>query len=199
MVDTERVTTRVRAVAIPWFRRNPALAAVVAAALFAAILVLRLAAGDAEDAYSMLYVLPVALLAVGFGLRGGLAGGLLSVGLMIIWVLARDVTLSPSGWLSRALPVILLGALLGQASDRLLRSEAERRSLAEAALLHRQAIEINDVIVQGMAAAKWSLEAGRVEAGLLTLDETLEQAQQLVSGLIREAGMDRRSEDLDTL
>lgn len=172
-----------------WFRQRPVLALAVAAALFVAVLCLRLYAGDPVDAYSMFFVFPVALLAVAFGLRGGLAGGAVAVALTAVWVLLRDVSLAPSGWLSRAIPVFLLGVLLGHATDRIRRAEADRAGLEAAALLHREAIEINDTLVQGMVAAKWSIEAGRIEAGLSTLDDTVGQAQDLVSELIRKAGM----------
>lgn len=80
------------------------------------------------------------------------------------------------------------GPLLGNASDRLRLADAERRRLEAAALLQREAIEINDSLVQGMVAAKWSLEAANLEAGLRILDETIGQAQGLVSSLVRQAG-----------
>jgi hypothetical protein len=180
----------------PWFRRRPRLALGVAAALFAAVLALRLTVGTPLDAYSMLYVFPVALVAIVFGLRGGIMAGLVAVSLMVVWAAVQDVSLSPAGWLSRMLPMLLLGALLGEATDRLRQAEAERRRWARASLLHRDAIEINDSIVQGMAAAKWSLEMGRIDDGLATLDETITRAQGLVSGLIREAEMGGRTERL---
>lgn len=178
----------------PWFRRRPILALVVAGVLFVAVLTLRLLVGDAEDAYSMLYVMPVALVATAFGLRAGAAAGVIAVALIVIWALAEDVSLTPLAWTSRVVPMLLLGVLLGWASDRLQRAEAERRRLEAAALLHREAIEINDSLVQGMAAAKWSLESGRVDAGMRTLDETITQAHELVSGLIRQANMGGRTE-----
>lgn len=181
----------------PWFRQRPDVALAVSAALFAGVLAVRLSAGDPVDAYSMLYVFPVALVAVVFGARGGVAAGAIAVGLIVVWVVARDVSLTPTGWISRVAPLMLLGLLLGQATDRLRRAEAERRRLAGAALLHRKAIEINDSLIQGMAAAKWSLESGRSESGLRTLDETITRAQDLVSGLIREAEMDGRSETIE--
>lgn len=74
--------------------------------------------------------------------------------------------------------------------------EAERRELEAAALLHREAIEVNDSLVQGMAAAKWSLEAGSVDAGLRVLDDTIARGHDLVSGLIRRADMGGRTESL---
>jgi hypothetical protein len=86
--------------------------------------------------------------------------------------------------------------LLGEATDRMRRTEEERRKLEAAALLHREAIEINDSLVQGMAAAKWALEAGSTEAGLKTLDDTIARAHDLVSGLIRRADMGGRTEQI---
>ena len=180
----------------PWFQERPRAALCVAAALFAVILTLRLLTGTAADAYSMLYVFPIALMSVVFGLRGGLAAGLVAVALTTFWVIVRDVSLTPAGWMSRLLPMLLLGVLLGHANDRTRRAEAEQRRLAGAALLHRKAIEINDSLIQGMAAAKWSLEAGRIDSGIRTLDDTVVRAQDLVSTLIREAEMDGRSEHL---
>jgi hypothetical protein len=94
------------------------------------------------------------------------------------------------------LPLLLLGLLLGHATDRERRAEAERRRLEAAALLHREAIEINDSLVQGMAAAKWSLDAGQVETGKEILEETVVRAHDLVSGLIRRADMGTRTEPL---
>ena len=178
----------------PWFRRRPRAALGVAALLYGAILVLRIFSGDAADAYSMLYVLPVALVATAFGRSAGAAAGLVAVALVAVWVLVDDVSLSPTGWLSRVLPMLVLGVVLGDAADRLHRAEDQRRRLESAALLHREAIEINDSLVQGMAAAKWSLESGQTDLGIRTLEATLNQAQDLVSGLIRRAEMGDRAE-----
>ena len=177
-----------------WFRGRPSVTWAAATTLFVSVFVLRLSGGTVEDAYSMLYVFPVALVAFAFGLRKGAAAGVLAVLLIVVWAAIRDVCLAPAGWASRILPILLLGVLLGEASDRLRRNEAERRRLETAALLHRDAIEINDSLIQGMAAAKWALEAGDVEAGLRTLNATISQAQELVSGLIRQAGMGGHTE-----
>ncbi|HEX5087831.1 MAG TPA: hypothetical protein VFV89_08485 [Nocardioides sp.] len=188
-----------RAAAVqPWFQQRPRFALGVAVALFAAILTLRLLTGTPMDAYSMLYALPIALMAVAYGVRGGAVAGLVAIGLTVVWVVARDVSLTPTGWLSRCLPMLLLGVLLGEATDRARRAELEQLRLAKAALLHRKAIEINDSLIQDMAAAKWSLEAGQVEVGLLTLDQAITKAQGLVSSLIRAADMGERTEDLQT-
>lgn len=157
--------------------------------MFAAVFVLRLGAGDSSDVIAMLYTLPIALVAVAFGLRGGLAAGATGVGLVVVWAVITGTSISPVGWAARVVPLLLLGYLLGDVTDRLRRVEAERRALARATQRHRDAVEINDSIVQGMAAAKWSLEAGDVDGGLGTLSETITLARRLVSDLLRNADM----------
>jgi hypothetical protein len=176
--------------------RREAVVLAVAGLLYVAVLVLRLSSGSVAEAYSMLYTLPVALLATSFGLRAGAAAGVLGVALVGVWGVVDDISLTPVGWASRVIPLLLLGVLLGEATDRMRRTEEERRKLEAAALLHREAIEINDSLVQGMAAAKWALEAGSTEAGLKTLDDTIARAHDLVSGLIRRADMGGRTEQI---
>jgi glucose-6-phosphate-specific signal transduction histidine kinase len=161
----------------------------VIAVLFVAVFVLRIVEGNPVEVYSMFYVLPVALAATAFGQRGGLTAAALAGALVVSWALVRDVSLSPVGWVTRLAPILLLGLLLGRATDRARRAEHDRRRLERTALLHRQAIEINDTLVQRMAAAKWSLEAGQTEAGVQALTTAVHEAQQLVSELIRRADM----------
>lgn len=168
----------------------------LAASLFAAVFVVRMVAGDSPDAYAMLFAFPVALIATSFGIRAGCTASLVAVALIVAWTVVDHVTLTPLGWASRVLPLLLLGALLGEATDRIRVVEQERRHLAAAALLHREAIEINDSLIQGMAAAKWSLEGGSVEVGLRALDDTMTRAHHLVSDLIRRAEMGDRAEAL---
>ena len=165
------------------------MAIVVATALFAGVFALRMAVGEARDAISMLFVLPIALMAVARGMRAGLVAGVVGCGLTASWATVTDAELSALGWASRVIPLLLVGGLLGDASDRLRRAASERRDLEVAALRQRQAIEINDGLVQGMAATKWALEAGRSEAALETLDRTLRRGHRLVSILLRDAGM----------
>jgi hypothetical protein len=180
----------------PWFSARPRLTLLVIGVLFASVLALRLLAGGPVDAYSMLYVLPVALAATAFGVRGGVTAGLVAVALVVVWTLVRDVTLGPTGWGTRAVPLLLLGVLLGRAMDRARRAEVDLRRHEVAAVLHKEAIEINDSLVQRMTAVKWSLEAGRTEAGLEILTTAVSEAHQLVSDLLRRAEMGDRSEPL---
>ena len=61
-------------------------------------------------------------------------------------------------------------------------AELERRELNE-----RHAVEINDNIIQGLALAKYQLQAGEGEASAQQVSETLREAQRLVSGLLGDA------------
>lgn len=171
----------------PWFQRRPRVSIAVAVVLYAGIFALRMTTGTPIDATTMFFVLPVALLAVTFGRVAGLLAGVVAVALVAVWAVTEQAGLSPVGWVTRVLPMLLLGILLGQASDRLRWSEAQRGRLDKAAHWHRQAVEINDSIVQGLAAAKWSLEAGKTEAGLKIVAESLDHAQSMVSQLLRDA------------
>ena len=60
--------------------------------------------------------------------------------------------------------------------------ELERRELNE-----RHAVEINDNIIQGLALAKYKLQAGEEQASADQVSETLREAQRLVSGLLGDA------------
>lgn len=173
----------------PWFWRRPGAMIAVSATLFAGVFALRLSVGGPVDAVSMLFALPIALVAVAFGFRAGLLAGLAGIGLVALWVVVDDVSLSPVGWTSRVTPMLLLGGLLGRAVDQLRLAEDERRQLDLAARRQRDAIEINDTIVQGLSAAKWSLEAGNLPGALGIVEETLLQGHQLVSELLRDADM----------
>ncbi len=185
-----------RPVREPWFRERPEFTIALSVFLFLSIFVLRLLAGDITDGYTQLFALPVALLATAFGRRWGFVSAVAAELLVLAWVLINDEPMSPSGWVSRIVPMVLLGLLVGDASDRLRRVEREKLELAAAARMHREAIEINDSLIQGMAAAKWALEAGRTESGLAALDETIVQGHNLVSGLIRDAGLGAKSRAL---
>jgi hypothetical protein len=173
----------------PWFEGRASATVVVVLLLFLAVFVLRFVLDDVADALSMLYVLPVALVAVAFGARAGAVAGATALALTVVWTVADDVTISWLGWVAHALPLLLLGYLLGDATDRARRADAARRALEDQSRRHRDAVEINDMLVQGMAAAKWALEAGRLDDGLELLTRTMRTATQLVSELLRSADM----------
>jgi hypothetical protein len=174
----------------PWFRAHPRWAAVVVALLFAGVSVTRLLADDsAENAAGLLYTLPVALAAVTFGRRAGLAASAVALVLIVVWAITRDYDLSWLGWVSRVVPLLLLGGLLGDATERLEASQRRRQELEDAARRHRDAAEISDSLIQGMTAARWALEADRPDVAVTTLEDTVARGQRLVSDLLRGADL----------
>lgn len=168
----------------PWFWLHPILALGVSVGLFGGVLLLRWSVAGVEDSISMLYVLPVALLALTFGLRVGLAAGLVAVGLLVAWVAWSGEQLSPLGWLSRVTPLLLLGGLVGVAAERIRAADRIERHAAAIELLQRDAAEINDSLIQGMAVTKWLFESGQASAGIELLEETMVTGQQLVGRML---------------
>jgi signal transduction histidine kinase len=171
----------------PWFVGRPRVAIATATTLFAATFVLLMSTGPRSDVSDLLFSLPIALLAAAFGLRGGICAGLVSVALLAVLPLVGGTPLTPVGWVTRIVPLLLLGLLLGDALDRLRRAEAQRIRLLETERRHREAVQLNDTIVQSLSAAKWALEAADLKAGLEIVADTLSRSQQLVSDLIRGA------------
>ena len=144
-----------------------------------------------EEAVTALFVFPISLLAMAFGLRAGLGAGAVALAMTAALVLFTADELSLVGWLVLAISLLTVGTLLGRTADDLARAESQRRRLELAAERHHQAVEVNDSLVQGMSVAKWAFEAGRTETGLATLNETIVLGQELVSDLIREVDVAR--------
>lgn len=168
----------------PWFRRHPKVAAIVAGGLFVAITVAQFVVGDERDAIGLLFSLPVALLALAFGQWAGLGAAAVGVALVSAWSVADDAAIGVTGWVARVVPLALLGLLVGRAADEQRTAEADRLRLAVAETHRRDAAEINDLIVQRVAAARWSIEAGRTEAALEELQHVMEVSQRLVADLL---------------
>ena len=64
--------------------------------------------------------------------------------------------------------------------------ELANLKLSEAAADRRRALELNDVIVQGLATAKLALESGQHEVGIRSVSETLQNAKGLVNKLLQQ-------------
>ena len=98
----------------------------VALVLFVGFYVLQAEDTNPADALEVLYVVPIALLAVRFGLRGGLAGAFVGVALIGTYeYAAHEVDGTLVGNLCWAIAFLLLGALLGSFVDNRRRLEAD--------------------------------------------------------------------------
>jgi hypothetical protein len=183
---------RTSRLSIPYVPR-PSTAAIVALGLYAVVFAMRLTIRG-TDPITVFYIFPVALLAMAFGSRVGVAAGVIGVLLIVAWVAIDGVSASPLGWLGRVAPIILLGFLVGRATDQLRAAAQTEQALFAAQLREREAAEISDSIIQGLAAAKWSMEAGEIERGFGLLTDTIATTESLVVGLLRDQPLPRRSD-----
>jgi hypothetical protein len=161
----------------------------VACFIFAAILLARLRITGPADGVGMFCTVPIAVLALAYGLRGGAVGTAVGMGFLELWMEFTDAPMSYLGWAARSVPLLLVGLLLGAVVDQLRATDYERLKLLAASARHREAVEINDTIVQHVTAAKWSLESGNAEHALNILSDTVELGHRLVSDHIRNSDL----------
>jgi PAS domain S-box-containing protein len=103
--------------------------------LFVGVYALQAKDTDPADALEVLYVVPIALLALRFGVRGGLTGALAGLGLIGTWdFAAHDFDVSLLGNLCWVIAFLLLGTLLGSFVDHRRRLEAEISRYFESSL-----------------------------------------------------------------
>jgi PAS domain S-box-containing protein/putative nucleotidyltransferase with HDIG domain len=109
-----------------WLTLDGPQTVVLALALFAGVYALQANDANPADALEVLYVVPIALLALRFGLRGGVVGALVGLALIGTWdAVAQEFDVSALGNLCWAIALLLLGSLLGRFVDHRRRLEAE--------------------------------------------------------------------------
>ncbi len=96
----------------------------VAGILFATTFALQLADADPAAGWSLLYAVPVLLVAQSAGARGGGAAGALGVVLLVAWAQIRDVGLPAESYLTHAAALLSVGFVAGAHTKRLLRAPA---------------------------------------------------------------------------
>jgi PAS domain S-box-containing protein len=107
----------------------------IALASFVGIFVLRERDPNLANADEILFVLPIAMLALRFGVRGGLASGLLGFALIVTWDhFDTDSSFSLLGYVNRGVAFLLLGTLLGVFVDQRRKLEAEMLRYYDASL-----------------------------------------------------------------
>lgn len=144
------------------------LAAVVGS--FLAVTVLRFVSDSEADAIAVLYVIPIGLTAIRYGMAAGFAAAGLAFALFGAWSAAEEPDIGVVGYLTRACAFAVAAGGLSWAAQRLWR--AERRARGR---------ELHDTIVQRLAVARYSAEAGQVDECVRAVDEALEGVQRMVS------------------
>jgi PAS domain S-box-containing protein len=90
----------------------------LALALFVGVFALRLSDRNVGDAEGILFVVPIGVLALRFGLRGGLSGALVACALVVAWgQLDAHAIAAPAGYVSRGVAFLTLAVLLGAFVD----------------------------------------------------------------------------------
>ena len=137
---------------------------------FAAVTVLRFATDNEGDAVTILYVIPVGLVGIRYGLAWGFAAAALAFGLFVVWAAVDDADIGVVGYLTRACAFAVAAGGLSWAARRVWR--AERRARGR---------ELHDTIVQQLAVARYSAAAGQVDECVRAVDEALDGVQRMVS------------------
>lgn len=130
-------TSRLLAAVAAPVRRWPERRSVVllsSAVLFVAIFVLHQIVFGKGDALSLLYVIPVALLALELGTRAGLLAAAVATGAVWVWMATVETEVGLVGLLVRALIFLSVGAITGRFSDQMRKHSVRDESLLRSGL-----------------------------------------------------------------
>jgi hypothetical protein len=133
----------------------------VAVLLFGAIFALRVADERPGDAIFVLCVVPIVIVAIELGPRGGSAAALAGLALTVAWALLEQADVGPLGYASRTVAFTVVGAVVGRyaVQSRLREREIQRsRDIAVG-----DAIERNQRLERRVAERTSDLQAARVE------------------------------------
>lgn len=129
-----------------------------AALVVVAVFVWRSLAADPKDQIALLYVVPIALVALELGLSAGIAAALIALGLLII---GSDI--DGRGAITCAVAFLVLGAIAGRFSDRMQDGQRRYRLLLQSGLTLAQ-LDADDDLPRTVADhARAVMESLRVE------------------------------------
>jgi len=124
---------------LPWSRST---IVAIGLALFVLVASARLATDSSSTVLTMLYVLPIALLAIEFGLPGGLLSALSAIALLVAWVLLSKVDLATHEVLLRCTLLAILGVGFGLLGDRL----AQAGDLIADQVLYMESLTVHGLV-----------------------------------------------------
>ena len=177
---------------------NRSRSTVMAAVAFVVIFLLRLAIEDPDEGVIFLMVLPIALLAVDHGVKGGLLGAALATVAMIAWIVVDDVNVGAVGVITRVVCFIAAGAGVGRLAEQRDQRAARLMELELKGQRHDAAMEMNEKVLQSLAVAKMGLEMGDAERAKEALEDALRSTRSLVSEGVETTAGSFRSTDPPT-
>ena len=171
----------------PASRVRPWAVVAIALALFMGGFALRLSVDDPGALIANTYTVPIALLAMVFGVRAGLAAA--AFALLLVWAWGEFQTVEPGllGYSTRGGVFVLVAVLVGYYAERLKRDIAERRR-AEAELeirAHDLAVsnaELTLAVTRLEAFAEIARAVGGETELRTVLDRILEHGRAIVGG-----------------
>jgi signal transduction histidine kinase len=146
----------------------------IAAALFAVTFAARLAIKDPDALIANFYVVPIALLAIEFGTRGGVLAATVALGLVFAWSVLQTVHLGVLGYTARGAAMLVSGAVVGRFADRLREDIAERRRAQRHMSLYAdQLTRANLQLAQSVERLEAFAEIARAVGGETDLERVL--------------------------
>jgi PAS domain S-box-containing protein/putative nucleotidyltransferase with HDIG domain len=89
----------------------------LAALLFAGFFLWANSTADVRSSPQLLYVIPIALCAMAFGMTGGIFAGAVATALLVVWNTSTGADLDPAEIVTRASAFLVLGGMLGRFVD----------------------------------------------------------------------------------
>jgi signal transduction histidine kinase len=111
---------------------------------------------DPDALLANFYVVPIAVLAIEFGVRGGLIGATIGFALVPAWSLINTVHVNALGYVSRGAVMFVTGIVVGRFSDRLRNDITERQGAQRDLTLYADQLEGS---IRGLARSVERLEA----------------------------------------
>ena len=138
-----RVVERLKASALRSSTSQTKQAAIVALAvvLYAAAFSARLAVNDPNALLANFYIVPIAVLAIEFGMRVGLIAAAVGFLLVLAWSAIDSVHVGALGYVSRGAAFLVTGVIVGGFSDRLRKDIAERQDAQRDLALYADQLE----------------------------------------------------------
>jgi len=97
--------------------------------LLVLITIVRLAVSNPLEAFGFLYVIPISMLAVELGVRGGLLAATGALLLTVFWAVVQDVSLGIIGYSTRVGTFVAIGVIVGLQAHKRLKLQSERERL----------------------------------------------------------------------
>jgi PAS domain S-box-containing protein len=123
-------------------------------ALFVAVFAVRLVVPSASDPVLIFSAVPIALLALEAGTKGGVAGATVAVAGVGLWSLIENVEFSVLGYLTRVSTFFLVGVLVGQLADHLGRARDAQKLLLDLTPESAFALDLDGQVTVANSAAE---------------------------------------------